>query len=123
MIEPARKYMFIFGRGESGDLFYVAMKDGLRYGPLKRKSYFPRIKGSISAAYVRPSDNRMILFSGKRYDFVNSLRPEFYKLFCTYGFNFVDMFSMSSWIATSRLVHNGRYIQKLLQLFNSSEIF
>ena len=29
---------------------------------------------------------------------------------------------MSSRIATSRLVHNGGYIQKLLQLFNSTEI-
>ena len=33
-----------------------------------------------------------------------------------------DVFSMSSFIATSRLVHNGGYIQKLLQLFHSPEI-
>ena len=29
---------------------------------------------------------------------------------------------MSSCTATSRLVHNGGYLQKLLQLFNSPEI-
>ena len=32
------------------------------------------------------------------------------------------MFSMSSCIATSRMVHNGGYIQKQLQLFNSPEV-
>ena len=31
----------------------------------------------------------------------------------------IDAISMSSCIATSRLVHNGRYVQKLLQLVNS----
>ena len=31
----------------------------------------------------------------------------------------IDAVSMSSCIATSRLVHNGRYVQKLLQLVNS----
>ena len=39
------------------------------------------------------------------------------RLFCT-----VDLFMMSSCIATRWLVHNGGYIQKLLQLSNSSEI-
>ena len=34
--------------------------------------------------------------------------------------NAIDVFSMSSCIGTSRLVHNGGYNQKLLQLFNSS---
>ena len=34
----------------------------------------------------------------------------------------IDLFSMSSCIATKRLVHNGGYIQKPLQLFNSPEI-
>ena len=37
-------------------------------------------------------------------------------------FKAIDVFSMSSCIATSRLVHNGGYIQKLLQLFSPSEI-
>ena len=34
----------------------------------------------------------------------------------------IDTFSMSFGITTSRLVHNGGYIQKLYQLFNSPEI-
>ena len=34
----------------------------------------------------------------------------------------MDLFSVSSCIATSRLVHNGRYVQKLLQLFSWTEI-
>ena len=35
----------------------------------------------------------------------------------------IDLFSISSYIATSRLVHNGGYLQKLLQLLNSPEFF
>ena len=38
------------------------------------------------------------------------------------GMCHMDLFPMSSCIATSRLVHNGRYIQKLSQLLNSPEI-
>ena len=34
----------------------------------------------------------------------------------------IDAFSMSSSRATGRLVHNGGYMQKLLQFFNSREI-
>ena len=34
----------------------------------------------------------------------------------------VDVFSMSSCTATSKLIHNGVYIQKLLQLSNSPAI-
>ena len=34
----------------------------------------------------------------------------------------LDVFSMSSCMATSRLVHNGGYIQTQLQLLNSPEI-
>ena len=36
--------------------------------------------------------------------------------------NTIDVFSMSSCIATSRLVRDGGYVQKLLQLSNSPEI-
>ena len=34
----------------------------------------------------------------------------------------IDVFLMSSCIATDRLVYNGGYIQKLIHLFNSPEI-
>ena len=34
----------------------------------------------------------------------------------------INVFSMSSCMATSILVYNGGWVQKLLQLFNSSEI-
>ena len=34
----------------------------------------------------------------------------------------IDLFSMSSCIATRRLVHNGGYIQKPLELFSPPEI-
>ena len=37
-------------------------------------------------------------------------------------FVLVDVFLMPWRIATSRLIHNGGYIQKLLQLFKSPEI-
>ena len=33
----------------------------------------------------------------------------------------IDLFPMSSSMATSKLVHDGGYIQKLLQLFNSPD--
>ena len=35
---------------------------------------------------------------------------------------FIDLFSMLSCIAKSRLVHNGGYTKKLLQLFDSPKI-
>ena len=38
------------------------------------------------------------------------------------GFCCAAVFTMSSCIPTSRLIHNGGYIQKLLQLFNLPEI-
>ena len=34
----------------------------------------------------------------------------------------IDVFSMSSYMATSRLVYNDGYILELLQIFNSPEI-
>ena len=39
-----------------------------------------------------------------------------------YQIRSIDLFSMLSYIATSRLVQSGRYMQKLLQLFNLPEI-
>ena len=38
------------------------------------------------------------------------------------GSHCIVVFSMSSFVAVSRLVHNGGYIQKLSQLFNSPKI-
>ena len=62
VVDRSTGWMFVF----YGKKFYLVSRRGVKHGPIPIRDYFRAVKDRVTAAYVRNSDGRLILFTGNK---------------------------------------------------------